>query len=503
MRRLIRRAVPVAFHRVFHVLTRVHGFGDFADFSGAIGGHFQVVLREVESYAQQRASQTVFIVRVERQIVGARGVAAGFAANRHAAEIVADRRLLPLFPPFRRSRWNRAITDRCATDGRHADTAAAEEAETGVVKVIVVEVINTHADRAYTDERVEVLVIEEQLHAVGGLVRIVTAGGAGAADRVVRFTDTGEQHQADVFEGERGDYHQVGRLFPLVAGRVDIHHAGDQFTVWRFNHAHHFTTGARFEILLADKRRQNRGDGAGFGVVGAAVVGAETTIGAWPHLDAKRVGVGFRDQRGGHREGFVTHVAGGFGKQCRAVGHVHRFGRVLNRAHTLVRVAAFMMFAVDVAGFTGNPGQTLKRGVMRFHLFPVGAPVLQNQLFRNGFRAVLFGQVAFQAELVWLEAEGDARPVVARAAGAVTGVERSPFAHRQCGLRRVVTDGDGVLRGLHHQFLTAVVTQFISHRGDVKITGGIAPWATFNRHHVQAFVGQFIGDDGSGPAESK
>jgi len=44
-----------------------------------------------------------------------------------------------------------------------------------MVEVVIVEVVDTHAHGTCADERVEVLVIEEQLHAVGGLVGIVTS----------------------------------------------------------------------------------------------------------------------------------------------------------------------------------------------------------------------------------------------------------------------------------------------------------------------------------------
>nr|GEZ34032.1 hypothetical protein [Tanacetum cinerariifolium] len=341
VRRLIRRAVPVPLLGIGHHLPRVHALGNLADLAGDVRRHLAVVLREVEGDTQQRTAQRILVGRVERQVVGARCIAARFTADGHGAGVVLDRGFFPFRTPRRGAGRERARVDGRSADRGYPGAAAADETQTGVVEVVVVELVDAHADGTATDKWVEVLVIEEHAHAVGGLVRVVAARGAGVGHRVVRLADAGQQHQAHVFKDEGADHHQLCRLFGEQRRRVSLR-------------------GRRVRVFLG--------------------------------------------------------------------------------ARALEGVAAFLDHALDVAGFTGDARQAVELGVERLHLVPVGAPVLQGQLGRQLF-AVTFGQVAVQPEL------------------------------------------------------------FVRRRGQVEVNCGVAPWTAFEADDVQAFVGEFIGDDGPGPAE--
>ncbi len=58
-----------------------------------------------------------------------------------------------------------------------------------MIEVIVIELIDAHADRARADKGIKVLVIEKQRHVVGGLVGVVAAGSALVGNRIVGFTN--------------------------------------------------------------------------------------------------------------------------------------------------------------------------------------------------------------------------------------------------------------------------------------------------------------------------
>ena len=45
------------------------------------------------------------------------------------------------------------------------------------------------------------------------------------------------------------------------------------------------------------------------------------------------------------------------------------------------------------------------------------------------------------------------------------------------------------------------IAQLVLGIGNRKIGRGVAPRAALDRHHVEAFVRQFVGENGAGPAE--
>ena len=484
VRGLIRHAAPVAGHRFNDHLARVHRFGDLRHFAGAVLRHLQIVVRKVEGNAQQRTAVRIFIVGIERKVVGARGIAAGLAADRHGAEVVIFQRALPFRSPLRRAGRQRTIADGRGADRRHADAAAAEEAEAAVVEVIVVELVDAHADRARADKGIEVLVIEKQRHVVGGLIGVVAAGGALVGDRIVGLADLRQQHQAHVLKGKGGDNHQIGWLFPGIAGGVDVGDAGRFFAAGVGQHLQHFAVGIGGKVLFAHQRGQHGGNGAGFGVVGAAVVRAEAAKGAGAHGDAVGIGIGLGDQRRGHREGLIAHLFRRLREQRRAVRLTQRRRGIVAAARAFERVAAGALLAVEVARVARGARDALKLHIVRLHLFPGGAPVLQSELAGHRVGAVTLGEIALQLEFVRLKAKGNARPVVARAAGAVAGMKGSPGAHRQRGLRRVIAHGAGILPRAQHQLFAHHIAQFIGHGADIEIARGIAPRSALDADHL-------------------
>src|SRR5207253_10157009 len=102
-----------------------------------------------------------------------------------AAQVPLRGRLLELRTPARRARRHGARVDRTTVGMVRADERAALEAQTAVVEVVVVKVIDRCAKRSRAHERVQVLVLEEDLHSGGRLVAVVLADDALTRLRVV------------------------------------------------------------------------------------------------------------------------------------------------------------------------------------------------------------------------------------------------------------------------------------------------------------------------------
>jgi hypothetical protein len=92
-------------------------------------------------------------------------------------------------------------------------------------------------------------------------------------------------------------------------------------------------------------------------------------------------------------------------------------------------------------------------------------------------------------------------PVHAGAADNLTRQERAEATHRQCLLRGIVADGDGVARGVLHQVMTHDVAQFVANVGQRIIIFARTRCAALKRDHLQAGFRQFLGENAAGPAQ--
>src|SRR5262249_59989717 len=108
---------------------------------------------------------------------------------------------LPLPPPGGRAGRHWPRQDRPAVRGAALDPGTAEEAETAVVEIVAVEVVDIGAVRPRRHERVDLLVLEEDRHSIAGdLVAIVAAYRALAGLVVVGLADSCREHQENIVE---------------------------------------------------------------------------------------------------------------------------------------------------------------------------------------------------------------------------------------------------------------------------------------------------------------
>src|SRR5262249_23559999 len=141
-----------------------------------------------------------------------------------------------------------------------------------MIKVVAIELIDAHADRAGADERIEVelLVVEKAIHARNGLVRVVTADHAGVGDGIVRLGDPGQQQELHVEDRIRGEDDEIGRQFPFLSPGID---EGDTSGV--LARSVHIDFGdlrvvTRGEVGFAHQDWEDRRLWTGLGVIGAA-----------------------------------------------------------------------------------------------------------------------------------------------------------------------------------------------------------------------------------------
>src|SRR5205823_1114096 len=96
---------------------------------------------------------------------------------------------------------------------------------------------------------------------------------------------------------------------------------------------------------------------------------------------------------------------------------------------------------------------------------------------------------------------GVAAPVRARAADAFARQERAEPPHRQRLLRRIVADGERVARSVLHQLVADHVAQLVADVGNRKVLVRTGQSAAFERDHLQAGLGQLLGENAAGPAK--
>ena len=184
-----------------------------------------------------------------------------------------------------------------------------------------------------------------------------------------------------------------------------------------------------------------------------------------------------------------------------AVALLLRRRRIRPRARALEGVAAVLNRSLEIAGFARRAAQIFELVVMRLEIVERDAPILDGHVRRQETGAIPLRQVTAQHEIARQEAPGLGVPMNAGAADAIAEHEGAPVAHRQRRLIGVVAERHRNLRRPQEQFVLQPIAQLVLGIGNRKIGRGVAPWAALDRHHIEAFVRQFVGENGAGPAK--
>ncbi len=456
----------------------------------------------VEGDAHQRPAIDVPIGRVEIEIIAAMAHHRAMGGDGGGAQISLDRCLLPLGAPFRHALRHIHHLDRPTAGIEDLDIAARDEAESLVVEIVAVELVDGHAQRAGADEGIDDLVLEEDIHRGGDLIGVIAPHHPLPALRVVRFADARQQHQLRIGEGIGAEDHQIGRLLIFLAGVIDISGADHLGLAVVEIELQHRRAGLQGEVRLLHQHRQDGGLRRGLGVIAAAELLAEAAIGARAQLQPERIGVGLRHVGRRLRERLVAQGLRGFGEQGRAVGLHHRRVGELARPRSLERIAAGLDRALDIAGLAADAAQTLHLVVIGFELGIGDRPILDGHVVGLDHRlAIALLIVGLEVEIAFEEAPGLAVPMHAGATHPLARQEGTPFADRQRGLALIVAEGESLVGGLLEQMMAPHIAQLVLVEGRGEIGGRVAPLAALDGQDVEAGIGQFLGDDGAGPAE--
>ena len=122
-----------------------------------------------------------------------------------------------------------------------------------MIEIIAVELVDAHADRTGSDERIEHEFggIEEAYDVRDCLMAKVAADDTGIADGIIALADPRQQQKLHVEDRVGGQDHQIRRLLPLVAVGIDKGHAGGALSRCVKINADDLAVVARREIRLA------------------------------------------------------------------------------------------------------------------------------------------------------------------------------------------------------------------------------------------------------------
>ncbi|MNV19948.1 hypothetical protein D3C71_1108300 [compost metagenome] len=409
--------------------------------------------------------------------------------------------LLPVGAPGGRAFGRGMKADGRAADHLDLQIAAADKAQRPVVEVVGAEIVHGYRHRAGAHERVDVdRLVEEQVHARGGLVGVVAAHHAGIGCGVVRLADAREQQQAHVVDAKGAQHHNLGRLENLFPRRVHIGHAARALFVRRQFHTQHVRARADLEVLHLHSHGQDADLRRGLGEMLTAKVGTEPAVHTGAHVQALGIHIRARTEGRGLHIGVIAQFARGFAEQRGRVGHLHGRIRIGPRAPGLKGVAAFLLLPLDVTGLAGGADQIVVPVEIGLQLVIADGPVLAAQFLVENLRAIALGVVAADAKVGGIEAVVRARPVVARAAQVRARIRKLPAAHGQRLLVRTVAKREGFGGRVLVQFVAAGVLQFVVDVRALEIRGGPTRLAAFQHHHPLLGRSQLLADDGTRPA---
>ena len=272
------------------------------------------------------------------------------------------RRLLPFPAPARRAWRHRPGKDRPSVGGAGRDPGAAEEAESGVIEIVAVEVVDIGAVGAGRHERIDLLAFEEDRHAVAGdLVAVVLADRALPGLVVVGLADPGGEHQQHVVEDVSSHDHDAGRLLELLAAAgIDIAHRPHLLGLLVVDELLHIGVSAQLEIRVRQQHGKNAGLRRRLCVGLAAEPLAVPAIFAGAERDALRVGVDRAHVRGRRRKRVIAQLLCGLLHQRGPHGLRERLVGIFVLPRPLEHVAAFDDLSAQVAGLAGNAAQLLE-----------------------------------------------------------------------------------------------------------------------------------------------
>ena len=275
-------------------------------------------------------------------------------------QVVLRRGLLPLAAPLRRALRGVDHLDRPAAGDHAGDVGAADEAQARVIEIVAVEIVDHGRQRAGADERVQDLVVEEDIHGGHGLVGVVLAHLPVPVFGIVGLADARQQQQPHVLQDVGGQDHHLRGLEELLAGAVHIGDAGGPLAVGRQLDLEHLAFGLQREVGLAPSGRAGSSSAGSPWNSCRSRTSRRSRNRCTPELGAERIHVRLRHVSGRMREWMVPELGRRLGEQRRRVGLAIGGVGIFARARPLERIAAGLDLALQVAGLAAGAAQLVE-----------------------------------------------------------------------------------------------------------------------------------------------
>jgi len=252
--------------------------------------------------------------------------------------------------------------------GAHGEAARIPQ-RAAIQLPIGVEVIDHRAKPAGRHERIEDAVIEKQSCAAAGLVAIVLADDPGLCHRVVRRTDTRQQHQVHVVDSIGTQDHKARRLLVLLTrAHMGVGDASGTFAGGIGQHPGDPGVGAQSEVRALQRQWNDCDVRTALGVEGAAEEATEAAILAGAELRPIGIGVGLGGVRRRTRERRIPKVLRGLREQLARQPRFEWRQRVLALARRLEWIAARPDAALQIAGLARNARNIFELVVIELQL---------------------------------------------------------------------------------------------------------------------------------------
>src|SRR6185437_8837663 len=229
---------------------------------------------------------------IKVEMIGAVAHHRAMSRDRCCLEIVLGDGLLEFAAPLRSAFGHGMGLYWTAIGIPKRDIATANEAESGVVEVVAVELIDRHSERTGAHKRVYDLVVEEHVNAGYNLIRVVLANGTLSGPRIIGRPNARGEQKVGVMQYKRAHDHDFCGLLKFLALFSYVGNAGGALAVLVLIYPDDLGSGPKLEVRLAHQNRQDRCLWACLGVVAAAKFFAKTAVAALSEGYPEWIGIG-------------------------------------------------------------------------------------------------------------------------------------------------------------------------------------------------------------------
>ena len=241
---------------------------------------------------------------------------------------------------------------------------------------------------------------------------------------------------------------------------------------------------------------------ARLGEVLAAELLAEAAINTGIHPQSVRVDIGPRAIGRRQDGGMVAEPAGRFLEQRVHIGLLHRRIGIFAGTRPFKRIPLGLDHAFQIAGLAPDAAESLELGIVRLHLAPGDAPILDRQIGVDELLSVALLHRRSELELDLVEAPALAVPMHPGSAHAGAGQESAPAADGQRPVPVAMPQRDGFLGHVLHEGVADGVAHLVMHERSLEIRHCPARPPTLEPEDMQAGCREHLAEKSACPADA-